>query len=325
MPTISLVIPVRNEEESIADLIDSVGRQSLPPDEIVLVDGGSTDRTVEIVESLAAANPRIRLIKTDGAGPGKGRNIGIEAAAHEWIALTDAGIRLEADWLEMLIAAALPPRPRMAATPPSQGGEPDVDIVYGNYAPAVKTLFEKCAAIAYVPPQRPDVIRGRSIASCLLRKDVWSAVGGFPDLRAAEDLAFMEAADRAGFLAAYEPKAIVHWQLRPDFGSTFDKFVLYSKHNVWAGRQWDWHYGIARQYSVLLPLVILAVLHSPWWLAGIALWLAARTAKRIIANRFEYGLLSLLDPRILLGVAVVILTIDAATFVGWVQGATKKQ
>ena len=194
-----------------------------------------------------------------------------------------------------------------------------VDIVYGNYAPVVRTLFEKCAAIAYVPPQRPDVIRGRSIASCLLRKDVWSAVGGFPDMRAAEDLAFMDAVDAAGFRAAYAPKAMVHWQLRPGLASTYSKFVLYSMHNVWAGRQWDWHYGIARQYAVLLPLVILAALHSWWWLVGIGLWLSARTAKRIVSHRFEYGLLSLINPLIVLGVAGLILTIDLATFVGWAK------
>lgn len=305
MLPISLVVPIRNEQDSIENLIESIGRQTLQPDEVLLVDGGSTDGTIGIVERLAAADRRIRLIKTDGATPGMGRNIGIAASANEWIALTDAGIRLELDWLERLYREV-------------EAGE-GVDFVYGNYAPIIDGLFERCAAVAYVPPMSGEGVRGRSIASCLLRKGVWEKVGGFPDMRAAEDLMFMEAAETVGFKAAFAPKALVHWQLRPDLGSTFSKFVLYSKHNVWAGRQWDWHYGILRQYALLVPFLLLAVLHSPWWLVALPLWLAARTAKRILAHRFEYGLGALVNPLVVAGVMLLITTIDMATFVGWIQ------
>ncbi|MBK7708126.1 MAG: glycosyltransferase family 2 protein [Acidobacteria bacterium] len=72
----------------------------------------------------------MKLIKTDGATPGKGRNIGIAAAANEWIALTDAGIRLEPDWLERLV------RER-------DSGE-SVDIVYGDYAGRLTVSLEMC-------------------------------------------------------------------------------------------------------------------------------------------------------------------------------------
>jgi len=305
MLPISLVIPIRNEQDSIESLIESIGRQTLQPGEIVLVDGGSTDETVSIVERIAGQNSSIKMIKTDGATPGKGRNIGIAAAANEWIALTDAGIGLDPDWLEGLWQEV------------EKGTA--VDVVYGNYAPVVGTLFERCAAIAYVSAQLPDVIRGRSIASYLLRKAVWEKVGGFLDLRAAEDLMFMEAAEAAGFKAAYAPKALVHWQLRPGLASTFGKFVLYSKHNVRAGRQWDWHYGILRQYALLVPFLLLAVLHSLWWLGALPLWLAARAAKRILAHRFEYGVGTLFNPLVVAGVMLLIVTIDMATFAGWIQ------
>jgi glycosyltransferase involved in cell wall biosynthesis len=343
MLPISLVIPIRNEQESIEKLIESVGRQTLQPDEVVLVDGGSIDGTVGIVEKMIGEQDeemgrqgdsetrglRIRLIKTDGATPGKGRNLGIAAAANDWIALTDAGIRLDDRWLEELAMTALPPRP--LATPPIQGGEHEgesegnIDIVYGNYAPLVESMFDRCAAIAYVPAQGPGGIRGKSIASCLLRKVVWEKVGGFPDMRAAEDLMFMESAEAAGFNAAYAPNALVHWQLRPGLSGTFRKFVLYSKHNVWAGRQWDWHYGILRQYALLVPFLLLAIFHSPWWLIALPLWLAARAAKRILAHRFEYGIGALFNPLIVTGVMMLIVTIDMATFVGWIQAKIARE
>ncbi|MEP6847959.1 MAG: glycosyltransferase, partial [Acidobacteriota bacterium] len=258
-PQVSLVIPIRNEEASIERLIDSIARQTLAPDEIVLVDGGSTDRTVEIVERIAAGDARFRLIRTDGATPGKGRNIGIEAASFEVIALTDAGIMLEDDWLEILVASLAP----SATSPGFEGGNgPDADIVYGNVDPVIDNLFEKCAAIAFVAEKKAKVIRMEFIASCLFKKQVWRKVGGFPDLRAAEDLMFMEAVEAAGFRASIAPDAMVHWQLQPDVLSTLQKFILYSKHNVWAGRQWDWHYGIVRLYVALVPFVVLAAVHS---------------------------------------------------------------
>lgn len=299
---VSLVIPIRDEAESIEILIESIARQTLQPDEIVLVDGGSTDSTVEIVERLASGNPAIVLVRTDGATPGKGRNLGIEAARNEWIALTDAGIRLDENWLEELVKAA-----------------DDTDVVYGEVSPVVSNLFEKCAVLSYVPSRKLNQIRTKFIASCLVRKKVWEAVGGFPDLRAAEDLMFMDRADALGFRAAIAPKAVVHWQLRPDIASTFEKFVLYSKHNVWAGRQWDWHYGVAKQYLLLGPFLLLAVIHSWWWLAALPLWLMARTGKRILMHRFEYGLTPLFNPVVFFGVALFVLVIDAATFIGWGQ------
>ncbi|MFN2502107.1 MAG: glycosyltransferase [Pyrinomonadaceae bacterium] len=299
--SISLIVPVLNEADSIRALIDSIARQTLQPDEIIFVDGGSTDETISIIEEAARQDPRIKLIETGGATPGKGRNVGIAAAGHEWIALTDAGIEPEDNWLAELCTASA-----------------DVDIVYGNYAPKIRNSFDKSALIAYVPPKRAG-IRGKSIASYLMKKAVWAQVGGFPDLRAAEDLIFMERAEAAGFGTAEAPNGLVHWHLRPDWTSTFAKFTLYSRHNVWAGRQWDWHYGVAKQYLGLVPFVILAIWHSLWWLLAVPAWLAARTAKRIVSHRYEFSWKPLIDPFTVARVAGLILVIDAATFLGWLQ------
>ena len=268
-----------------------------------MVDGGSTDKTVEIAEKIAARRTEFKLIKTPQASPGKGRNIGTENARFEWIAFTDAGIILENDWLEKIVEKAAE----------------DIDIVYGNYAPIINSYFEKIAVLVYVTAQTADGIRGKSIASYLMRKEVWTAVGGFPDLRAAEDLMFMEAAEKLNFKFAFAPDALIHWQLRPNLSSTFRKFVLYSKHNVWASRQWDWHYGVLKQYLVLIPFLFLALFHSWWWLAVILLWLFARTAKRSLPHRTAFGLVAIFNPLIFIGAAGLILVVDAATFIGWGQ------
>jgi len=308
---ISLVIPVKNEAGTLEHLYASIRRQTRRPDEVIIVDGGSTDQTIEIGKRLSSAESNLKFIETPQGSPGKGRNVGAANAQFEWIAFTDAGIELESDWLQNLIAAVQ--------------DNPELDIVYGNYAPVIETLFEKCATLAYVPAQRGSGIRGKTIVSCLLKKEVWEAAGGFPDQRAAEDLMFMEAAEAAGFKVGYAPKAMAFWQLQPNLRSTFRKFVLYSKHNVWAGRQWDWHYGIAKQYLICLPFVVLAFLHSWWWLAVVALYFFARTARRILPHRSEFGLMPLFSPVHFSGVLMIILTIDLATFVGWGQAILSKR
>lgn len=301
---ISLVIPVRDEAATIRPLLESIGRQTLKPDEVVIVDGGSTDNTCEVIEKLAVGRNDLVLVRTDEATPGKGRNLGIETARNEWIALTDAGIMLEDDWLERLANEA-----------------ENADFVLGNYAPVTNSFFTRCAALAYVPAQQVRGIRGKFIASSLIRKDLWEKAGKFPDLRAAEDLIFIENAERQGVRIACAPKAMAHWQLRPDISSTFAKFALYSNRNVLAGRQWDWHYGIVKQYALLVPFVVLAFVHSWWWLLALPLWLAGRTAKRMLRFQHEYGIQSLVNPGYLIFTAFLILLIDAATLIGWIQAA----
>ncbi|MBK6799465.1 MAG: hypothetical protein IPG76_22510 [Acidobacteria bacterium] len=162
-------------------------------------------------------------------------------------------------------------------------------------------------------------MRGPAIVSVLLRRSVWQKVGGFPDWRAAEDLEFMRRVEQAGFKIAWAPEATVWWQLRPDLWSTFKKFVLYSKHNAWAGQQRYWHHGLARQYFAWLIFLILAVLHSPWWALVPGIGYLGRVAKSIWIRREGRGILWALNPMQFLGVMVILLTIDLATFLGWIQ------
>jgi glycosyltransferase involved in cell wall biosynthesis len=305
---VSLVIPARNEEESLAALIDSIRGQTRAPDEVVLVDGGSTDRTVALARALAAPAPNFRLIEAGDATPGRGRNVGIAAASHEWIALTDAGIRLEPTWLERLIAVV--------------EQDPQVEVVYGNYEPITDSFFERCAVLAYVSPQQLRCggrMRGPSVTTCLIRREVWRAVGGFPDRRAAEDLIFMERIQQRGFRIGWAPTATVRWQLQPSLVRTFRKFVLYSKHNVWAGRQYDWHYGIARMYLAALPFFLLALVHNAWWLMIPLSAALARVARSIWARSEGQPRYVLFDPRRYVMVGLILLTIDLATLLGWLE------
>lgn len=307
---VSLIIPLYNESETIAALITTINEQSLLPAEIILVDGGSTDETVKLAKQLTANNSSFRIIEKGRAMPGKGRNFGAAEATHDWIAFTDAGIKLDKNWLQELVKVA--------------AENNDAQIIYGNYFPQQNTFFDKCATIAYVAPIEENKIRSKFIASCLLKKEVWEKVGGFPDWRAAEDLAFMEKASALGYKEAFAPAAIVYWLLRPDITSTYKRFELYSIYNVWAKRQSSWHYGVAKQYLLLIAFVVAGILFSPYFFLFIPVWILARVVKRILSHRYEFGSATIFNPAILFMVALITLVIDAATFVGWIKALGRK-
>src|SRR5437867_1826481 len=122
---VSLVVPMRDEEGSIGRLIDSIRQQERQPDEVLLVDGGSTDKTVESARMLTEDDYRFRVIPAGEATPGRGRNVGVAASSNEWIAFTDAGIVLESAWLGRLIDVA--------------ERDASISVVYGDYEPVTDT------------------------------------------------------------------------------------------------------------------------------------------------------------------------------------------
>jgi len=91
--TISVVIPAYNAAEYIGRAIDSVLAQTRRPDEIIVVDDGSTDDTASIVETYGS---QVRLIRQENAGVSAARNTGIDAATGEWIAFLDS----DDEWLK---------------------------------------------------------------------------------------------------------------------------------------------------------------------------------------------------------------------------------
>lgn len=82
---VSVVIPAFNVENYIADSIISIWGQDAVPNEIIVVDDGSTDRTAKVAEENGA-----RVIVQKNKGAGGARNAGIAAAESEWIAFLDA-------------------------------------------------------------------------------------------------------------------------------------------------------------------------------------------------------------------------------------------
>ncbi len=309
---VSLVIPVRNEESTLRNLIATIHRQLRQPDEIILVDGGSTDGTISLARQLTADDPRYKVIVAGRATPGKGRNIGYKAAQSDWIAFTDAGIELEPGWLKHLIE--------------SQRVEPLTDVVYGNFEPVTDSFFTRCAAMTYVSARVPiegSLVRNSVIMSSLFRRSVLDDVGGYPDLRAGEDLKLIEEVGRQGYRIVRSPKADIWWELQPDFTSTFQRFYSYSFYNAEAGRVQDWHHGILRNYLVIFIFLMLGVVVHPVFAVFAVLLQLARAARYIWQRRAGFPMSYVLNPAQFLVVLAIVCTMDFATFAGWIKSLAR--
>ncbi|HEX8501586.1 MAG TPA: glycosyltransferase family A protein [Pyrinomonadaceae bacterium] len=301
---VSVVVPALNEGRTIVPLLEALAGQTLAPAEIVVADGGSTDRTRELVREFAArAGVPVVLVETERGLPGRNRNLGVARASGEWVAFVDAGTRPRADWLEKLCEAAR--------------REPEARVVFGQYEALADSFFTRAAAVVYVPPPGVPV---RSTASCMIHREAWVAAGPFrEDLRSAEDLLFFRALDAAGVPSAHAPGALVAWELRPTLASTFAKFETYARHNMRAGLGREWQYGVARFYAALLAPVVLGLFFRPAWLAVPAL-LLARGARRVwqwhALSTPARRLASLFNVPRLLMVTWLNFVIDVATFYG---------
>lgn len=94
---ISVVIPAYNEEKSIKECLVSLQNQSLLPDEIIVVDDGSTDKTVKIVKSLP-----VKLILAKHGGPGNARNLGVSKAIGDIIVFVDSDMTFDKNFIRTL-------------------------------------------------------------------------------------------------------------------------------------------------------------------------------------------------------------------------------
>jgi len=96
---ISLVIPVFNEEKYIANCLDSIVKQKIQPDEVIVVNNNSTDNTLSLVNNY----PFVRVINEFSQGMIAARNAGFNAASHELIARCDADVRLPPHWIARIL------------------------------------------------------------------------------------------------------------------------------------------------------------------------------------------------------------------------------
>ena len=255
---VSLICTLKNEVSSIDGFLNSLFSQSKVPDELIIVDGGSTDGTIDVIESYInnkTAFP-IKLLVCEGVNIAQGRNIAIKNADFDLIASTDLGCVLDNDWLKNLI------RPFEE--------DSDTDVVSGWYEPDARTTFERIAADV-IFPKLDTVVKNQqnllpSSRSVAYKKKCWELVGGYPEwLYTAEDTLYDINLKKADCKFVFAPDAVVYWRVRPNLKSIFKQYYLYARGDGQAGIN-------TRQYVILLAgvsattvLLIGSFYHNIFW------------------------------------------------------------
>lgn len=275
-----MIATVLNEEASVAELVQSLTVQTRRPDEVIISDGGSTDKTVEVLRTAAADRVNLLVLNLPGSNIAEGRNAAIGRATGDVIAVTDAGVQLKPTWLEQLIA-------------PFEKRPGRVDVVSGFFEPAPKTIFE-IAMGATVLPTREEINPARflpSSRSLAFTKEAWRRAGGYPEwLDYCEDVVFDLALRRSGCVFAWAPGAVALFRPRSSLRSFWQQYYRYARGDGKAGlwpkrhavRYASYAGGLAlllasrKRPLFLLPILVAAALHvkRPYerlmpWLEGL--------------------------------------------------------
>ncbi len=318
---VSVICTVLNEAEAIGRLLESLAGQSRLPDEVVIVDGGSSDGTPAVVMGYADRLP-LKLQEARGANISRGRNLAVKRANGEVIVSTDAGVRLEPDWLAHLTA----PFEGQTAGQLASG----CYAAAGFFQPDPQNAFELALGATTLPlvdeikPER-FLPSSRSVA---FSRGAWQCSGGYPEwLDYCEDLLFDFSLIECCGGFAWAPDALVHFRPRPSLSSFFKQYYRYArgdgKADLWRKR----HAIRYATYLLALPaLLALSVLHSPFWLLALlagALAYCARPLRRLPALWQRFGWLA--RGWAMLLIPLLRLTGDVAKMLGYPAGLRWRQ
>lgn len=201
---VSVYLPAFNMEKYIRNCLEGVLNQYRKPDEIILVNDGSTDRTMNEVYDL---RDKIKIINHDtNKGLAAARNTGVGAARNEIVATLDTDAVPERDWLDNLIV----PFTLSGDIGATRGA------MYEKYSRNLADAWRTINMFQHSGPQSKII---PWIAGCnhAVRKSAWEKAGGFDEKFKTnyEDMTFSKALKDAGYYIFYTPDAVV-WHHKQD-------------------------------------------------------------------------------------------------------------
>ncbi len=202
-PFFSIIIPTLNEEETLPHLFVDLSHQTFRSFEVLTIDGGSKDDTLEIVENAMKKNKQFSLLHSKKQNVSIQRNLGASTACGKWILFLDADSRIECDFLSVL---------------KSQLSKRDCDAFTCFAVPDTTSID----AIAYVQLQNilletmATLGTPYSVGACMgCKKTVFEKLGGFNSrIHHMEDSEFSKRIHENGYKFCVLRKPIYVYSLR---------------------------------------------------------------------------------------------------------------
>jgi glycosyltransferase involved in cell wall biosynthesis len=302
-PRVSLITTVKDAADHIGEFLASIAAQTRAPDEVVVVDGGSTDGTREL---LGAARG-IRVIDAPGANIAAGRNRAIAEAAYEVLAVSDADCVLDAAWLERILE-------------PLEAG---ADVSMGASVPLTDGFLQECMACVNLPApaELDEATFMPSARSVAFRRSAIERAGGYPEwLDVGEDMFVNHRWRELGLDLRLASGAVVRWRLRRGLADTWRQYYRYARGDAIAGMYPARH---ALRFIAYGGLAAAAVSHRrvPRALAVAAAAAYAATPLARSMRRFDDG-----GRRLAAAAAVpgLMAFIDAAKMAGYLAGRRER-
>ena len=214
----SLIATILNEKAGLDEFLKSIQGQSMPPDEIVIVDGGSTDGSWEFLQEKESELKNLKVFRESG-NIAHGRNFAIRKSSGQLIVVADAGCRYDKDWFKKITAPFEDKSVTWAAT---------------GFGPWLEKNdnFNTLEIAAATIPQKNEFNKlwlpsSRSVA---FYKDRWQTAGGYPEwIPYCEDVLFDLKLVRKEGQPFFVREVLVHWRPRTSLGKYFRQLFNYTR------------------------------------------------------------------------------------------------
>nr|WP_221308284.1 glycosyltransferase family 2 protein [Nocardiopsis mwathae] len=262
-PAVSVVMPVLNEERHLGAAVRHVLAQEYPGElEVVLAVGPSTDRTQEVADALAAADPRVKVVANPTGRTPAGLNAAIQASSHTVVARIDGHAMMPSDYLRVAVETL---------------EETGADNVGGIMAAEGETPWEQAVAAAMTSKVGVGNARfhtggeggpADTVYLGVFRRSALDRVDGY-------DEAFLRAQDwemnhrirSTGGVVWFQPRMRVSYRPRPDAKALAKQYFHYGRWRRVVARQ---HKGTINLRYLAPPMAVTAILVG--LVAGFAFW-----------------------------------------------------
>ncbi|MDF1544991.1 MAG: glycosyltransferase family 2 protein [bacterium] len=244
---VAIVMPILNEERYIGRTLEQIYMQDFPMDrlEVVIADGGSTDRTREIVESYRSRFGTLKLLDNAGRKPSTGRNVGVKNTSAPYVIILDGHCYIPDNQLLKNMLALFEQHQVDCLCRPQPLTPPDIN----EFEQAV--AFCRGSLLGHKPGSEifsdHEAIIDPTSSGAMYRREVFDQLGYFDEqFDACEDVDFNFRVHRSGMKAMLSPKLTVFYYPRSSIPGLWrqmnryglGRFRFSAKHRQFSPIQW---------------------------------------------------------------------------------------